>query len=393
MDEGAASVNPRNLLTTLPGVAGKRISRTDVVRHRFHAHQLDRAPRSASSATAVDVLDYGVQDTGNDGAAWALANRGAPAARPKDLALAWTLRGAPHAYRRADLADVAVATAPFGEADAAKRIYDAARPLKAAKIPVLDALTEVADHMRAIATKPTAKGEMSGRLTTALGPEYLRFCRPCNATHIFEMPFRLAALQAGLELEAHTSPPVLRRVTGMKAPHYGHLADDASPQFDVIRNYLRFFGPGSARHVAAFVEAPLKDIQAHWPSDAVEVWLAGGSKEPCFVLGNLATPAASPRVVRLLGPFDPYLQLRDRELLVSGEAERKDLWRTLGRPGAIVADGEILGTWRPKTSGRKLTVILNPWSPLKPKDRALVKEQAERLADHRQATLTAVTEP
>jgi hypothetical protein len=27
-----------------------------------------------------------------------------------DLALAWTLRGAPHAYRRAELAEVAAAT-------------------------------------------------------------------------------------------------------------------------------------------------------------------------------------------------------------------------------------------------------------------------------------------
>lgn len=27
------------------------------------------------------------------------------------------------------------------------------------------------------------------------------------------------------------------------------------------------------------------------------------------------------------------------------------LWRMLGRPGAVVADGEILGTWRPRASG------------------------------------------
>jgi hypothetical protein len=364
-----------------------------VVRYRFHQQQLDREPRSAKTPTDVAILDYGVQDTGTDGAAWALANRGAPPATANELAMAWTLRGAPHAYRRADLAAIAIATAPFSEADAAKRIYDASKPLKAAKISALEALKVVADHMRAIATKPTPKGAMSGGLSAALPEPYLRLCRPCDTIHIYEMPFRLAALQAGLELEADTSPPVLRRIGGMKAPEYRHSGSEAEPQFDVIRNYLRFYGPATPRDVAAFLDAPLKDIQAHWPDDAVEIVPTGASKEARFILGDLTAPKSTTGVVRLLGPFDPYLQLRDRELLVAGEAERKDLWRILGRPGAIVADGKILGTWRPKTSGRKLALILNPWSNLKPKDRSLIEEQAERLAAHRSATLAGITEP
>jgi hypothetical protein len=96
--------------------------------------------------------------------------------------------------------------------------------------------------------------------------------------------------------------------------------------------------------------------------------------------------------VRLVGPYDPYLQLRDRDLLVADEARRKDLWRVLGRPGAVVADGEIVGTWRPRASGRRLTVRLKPWGPLAARDRALVREQAERLADHRGAAFAGMVE-
>ena len=98
-----------------------RFSRVDVLRFRVRAQELQRDDGGSDEA----VLDLGVQDTGPDGAAWALAVRGA-SVPVEDLALAWTLRGAPHFYRRAEIAAVAAATAPWSDTDAAKRIFDAA---------------------------------------------------------------------------------------------------------------------------------------------------------------------------------------------------------------------------------------------------------------------------
>ena len=148
-----------------------------MLRYRVHAQELDSTSVRRQDAA---IFDLGVQDTGPDGFGWALANRGAQVPTD-DLALAWTLRGAPHAYRRDEIAAVAAATAPWSEADAAKRIFDAAKPLKAAGIPVLEALDRVATTMRDIAAKPVAKGEMSSELTRRLGDPYLRWCNPCQA--------------------------------------------------------------------------------------------------------------------------------------------------------------------------------------------------------------------
>lgn len=348
------------------------------------------------------LLDFGVQDTGHDGAAWALAIRGLSSLDPADVAFAWTLRGAPHAYRRSELAAVAVATAPLSEADAAKRIFDASKPLKAAGIPTLDALRVVANHLRDIVRTPTPKGDVSGRLTDMVDEAYLRFCRPCDTTHVYEMPFRLAALQAGLELEPGTSPPVMRRIAGHRPNGYRRLATEAVARVNVIRSYLRFFGPARVSDMATFLDAPPKDLKAHWPTDAVEVVVTedetSGRPQPRFMLTDdldaitAAGSGGKTPTVRLVGPYDPYVQLRDRELLVPDEAHRKDLWRVLGRPGAIVADGEIIGTWRPRTSGRRLTVRIEPWGPLRARDRAAVEEQAELLAAHRGADLAQVAE-
>jgi hypothetical protein len=354
------------------------VAREQVLGFRVRAQQLDR---DAGRLEDTAVLDLGVQDTGPDGGLWALAIRGVDVSGVGDeLATVWTVRGAPHRYRRSDLPAVAAATAPFSDADAGKRIYDASKPLKAAGISNLAALDAVADAMRSIVTAPMVKGEMSGGLTRRLDEPYLRYCRPCDAIHVHEMPFRLASLRAGLELEDGTSPPVLRPMPDF-AP-----AEVVPDRLDVVRAYLRLLGPATHQHVAGYLDAPVKDIKARWPADAVEVDVDG---ERRWLLADDVDRLddAPPRVVRLLGPFDLYLQGRDRSLLVDDADRAKDLWRILGRPGGVLVDDEIVGTWRARRSGGSVAVSVSLWADV---DRSAIGEQAERLAAFRDARLTGV---
>ena len=349
-----------------------------VMNFRVHAQQLDRT-RGSLAQTAV--LDLGVQNTGPDGGAWALAVRGAKADE-KDLVLLWTLRAAPHLYRRGDVGQVALAVEPYSEADAGKRIFDASKPLKAAGITNLDALDEVARQMRAIVTRPTAKGDVSTRLATVMADPYLRDCRACQATHLYEQPFRMAAVRAGLELQPNTSPPVLQRIAGFKK------AVRPSEKFDVVRGYLRLLGPATPRHVAEFLDAPLKDVQARWPEDVVEVTV-GREKRSILAADEAALEADSP-VTRLLGPYDLFLQARDRSTIVPDAAHAKELWPVLGRPGAVLVDGELVGSWRPRQSGKSLRLAVRPWRKLSAAVHKGVTEQAERLAAYRGVSLGGV---
>src|SRR4051812_12676860 len=83
---------------TIPPVPTLR--REQVLAFRGRAQQL---ARPAGTVADTAVLDLGVQDTGTDGASWALALRGVTDPDPAELATVWTIRGAPHVYRRADL--------------------------------------------------------------------------------------------------------------------------------------------------------------------------------------------------------------------------------------------------------------------------------------------------
>lgn len=357
-------------------------TRRNVLAFRVRAQQLDRTTGRLEDTA---VLDLGVQDTGPDGARWALALRGIDVAAIDDraLAMAWTVRGAPHAYRRGDLPGVLAATAPFSDADAGKRIYDAARPLKAAGIGNLEALDAVAAAMRSAVTAPTVKGEVSATVTTLMDEPYKRHCVPCDAIHLWEMPVRLAALRAGLELQPGTSPPVLVPVPGL-AP-----ADVVPERLDVVRGYLRLLGPATPKLVAGYLDAPVRDVESRWPEDAVEVSVDGERRWGLAAdVDRLATDP--PALTHLLGPFDLFLQARDRTLLVGDRAAGKSLWPAIGRPGAVLDGGEIVGTWRPRKAGSALTVAIDLWTPPTDALRRRITEQAERLAAFRGLRLAGV---
>ncbi len=95
--------------------------------------------------------------------------------------------------------------------------------------------------------------------------------------------------------------------------------------------------------------------------------------------------------MRLLGPFDPYLQARDRTVLVPDKVAHKALWPVLARPGAVLVEGEIAGTWRGRASGGKLTVAVDPFGALPAHAWDQVEAEAERVAAVRDLTLAKVT--
>jgi hypothetical protein len=242
--------------------------------------------------------------------------------------------------------------------------------------------------MREVVAEPMVKGEVSGRLTSVLTEPHIRDCVPCGTRHPWEIPFRLGALYAGLELVPGTSPPVLQRIPGWPRRSWGPAEDPlAAPErLQVIRAYLRLLGPATPHDVAAYLDSTVTEVRARWPAEAVPVEVDG---RRAWVLPDADADAAGSveNLVRLLGPYDLLLQGRDRELLVPDRSRHRALWPVIGRPGAVLVGTDVVGSWRPKASGRKLTVRLDLWQPVRAAVHARVQEEAERLAAHRGLTL------
>jgi hypothetical protein len=367
-----------------------KATREKVIAYRVAAQQLDR---SAKTVRGLAVLDIGVQDAGGEAARLAFDARLPAPPKPgtfgpdTSLALVWSLRGAPYVHRRADLDAVSAALYPLSEADAAQRLNETGPSVARAGIPALDQFGAAVTAMRAAVTSASAKGAVSTTVTRAIPKAMRRECRACKTAHISDSAMRVSSLAAGLELQPGTAPPVLQRRAGARLP----TGPDLGTLRKLARAYLTLLGPATAVHVADYLDVRRADLEQAWPQDLVEVsvgrttaWLPAECV-PAF------ERAPDPDLVRLLGGFDPWLQARDRDLIVPDKAVQKALWPVLGRPGAVFVDGEVVGTWRPKSSGRKLTVAVEAFAPLPPGVWDQVEAEAQRVATVRGLQLAGVS--
>jgi Winged helix DNA-binding domain len=356
-----------------------RVTREQVLGYRVAALGLG----DTGGRAVLDLLDLGVQDTPAGSARIVFAARRLEPAG--GLTLAWTLRGAPHWHRAEDLRPLALALWPRSDADGLAKIAWERSRLSRTGMSIHEALQTTAEAMRAVIKGSTVKGAASAAVTARIPASLSHECRACRSTHVFESLMRMAALPAGMRLEPGASPATLAPIEGwpgIPAKHAGAR--------NLILAYLRLLGPAGPAEVAGWLSTTRTELRPEWPDDLVEVDVDG--RRAWIPEPDVPTlhAARRPSGVRLLPPSDPFLQARDRALLLPDPADRKLLWPVLGPPGAVLADGEIAGVWRTRAAGKRLRIRVTLFGGLHPMDRAAVEEQAGLVASVRGAADVSV---
>jgi hypothetical protein len=157
--------------------------------------------------------------------------------------------------------------------------------------------------------------------------------------------------------------------------------DPLEARLELARRYLHVFGP--ATHAAFARWAGIGSAQAQATFDALgrsltpvrtpigDSWILTRDKPA------LRIPAGPTAPARLLPSGDTYFLLHgaDRELLIPQAARRSALWTSRVWPGAVLAGGEIVGTWR-----RAHTALtIQPWRRLTRSERDAVEAEADAL--------------
>ena len=93
----------------------------------------------------------------------------------------------------------------------------------------------------------------------------------------------------------------------------------------------------------------------------------------------------------LLGPHDPYLDIRDRAILLEDTGAQRQVWRTVGNPGVVLKGGKIIGIWKTRTQREKLSVTAALWEPFSASEQRELKQHLEGYAAFRGLALQSLT--
>jgi hypothetical protein len=157
--------------------------------------------------------------------------------------------------------------------------------------------------------------------------------------------------------------------------------DAADARLEPARRFLHVFGPSTAdafakwagvrARAASAVFDALTDELTAVRTPIGDAWILAGDEQTFLAEQE---PTAS---TRLLPSGDAYSLVwgADRELLVPDPVRRNTLWTSRVWPGAMLVDGEIVGTWR--RSQHQVTV--QPWRRLSLAETAAVEAEAASL--------------
>jgi hypothetical protein len=157
--------------------------------------------------------------------------------------------------------------------------------------------------------------------------------------------------------------------------------DHRDARLELARRYLHVFGPTTPEAFSVWAGiAPRSGIAAFErlrrsltpvTTPIGEAWVLARDEQALRATPEPAAPA------RLLPSGDAYslLQGDDRELLVPGTDRRAMLWTPRVWPGAVLVDGEIVGTWR----RAKNRVTVRTWQRLSRRSHDAIAEEAADL--------------
>lgn len=178
---------------------------------------------------------------------------------------------------------------------------------------------------------------------------------------------------------------ILLRWEGARRPVIWTVpAPDVEPheaRRELARRHLHVFGPATAEGFAGWAGITAAAGRAAFAALEGEVVPVRTPIGDAWILAEdeelFRRPPGSPAPARLLPSGDAYYLLwgADRELLVEDPTLRDELWTSRMWPGAVLVEGEVVGTWR--RSGHRVRV--RPWRRLSTTARYAVEAEASGL--------------
>lgn len=395
---------------TNPTARLERVRTGQVVAFRLRAHHLvDRQPAGKLHDVAGAC---GVQDSPPGSALLALNARVEDVTRAgidrllgveKSLLQTWSMRGSPFLFPTVDAAIFTTGVLPATEAGRLHLVVGVEGALRALGMGLDETVDIVAAHVKSVLSRrQLAIDELGRQLAESIASELepgRRDVWQADGPYGSHQPLGEGVVHFCIRLLTLRGLVCFAPRSQNKAPFVlaeewlGHALPQGDPEgcrAALLRRYLHSYGPSSCRDFAAWLGVQPGDVDAWWTTIESELTPVDVDGREAWMLTrdlNALRSTSETRGVRLLPPSDPYLQMRDRDKIVEKRFQ-PEVWKTAGAPGAVLANGNIVGTWRPRKVGRTLTLKINTWRSLDTTTGDELREEAERVAELRGASTT-----
>jgi DNA glycosylase AlkZ-like len=379
------------------------VDRAQALAFRLDSHHLAvRLPPGSMLAAAGAC---GVQDSPPGSAALALHARVAgltPAAIEQSMAAdrsilrAWSMRAAPCLYPVSDAAVFTTGLLPGDEASTRFFIRGSNKALDLLGMSVLELVAMTATGTCDLLdgktmTKEHLGVELAGRMAKqltvhqraiwqsdsfiapgqSLGESLVRFA-------LYILPLQgLICFASRRDNEAYLAR--IDQWLGAPLP----AADAAKARAELVWRYLHCYGPSTTEHFSLWAGISLAQAWRAW--ELIEDGLAEvdfDGKKTWLLRDDIArfrSPQPA-RGIRFLPPHEPLLQLRDRETLVPDKSLHRKLWRTVGNPGVLLADGNAVASWRSRKNGKRMNITIEQFDGISDEKRPEIEAEAATLA-------------
>lgn len=166
-------------------------------------------------------------------------------------------------------------------------------------------------------------------------------------------------------------------VTSVDAPE----VDEEDARRELARRFLHVFAPATVDDFSQWAGVKPAESRITFDALASELVEVASPIGDGFALArdaaDLVTDVEPRRGVRLLPSGDALYLLwgAQRSLFVGDGTRRNELWTSRVWPGAVLCDGEIVGTW----SRRGIRVATHPWRPLSPHEQSSLDDEVASL--------------
>ena len=167
--------------------------------------------------------------------------------------------------------------------------------------------------------------------------------------------------------------------------HLAPIVPNPEAPLELIRRYLRSFGPATVQDAAYWLGANQRDVKPFWDALSAELVAIETDSKPRFLLANdiddLTAMEDASLPIRLIPAFDPLsLAPRDKSELLDMRFHKRIYGAAAWVYPALLVDGKIVANWTYERKSDHIEITLHPFTRLNKKLLPAIRRDARHLA-------------